>query len=400
MEASTKFLESLSPPDSHRLIEDIAATVPLYNEIGRHGKPIDPTAAMLAVAGGWYLADGARIENSKILDHSGFGATMDAWNFPVDRTKVKLSYFLAGVVLARKDVCQRFTHDGELDWVACLQWLVLHGIFELQLWPFLSSDFVVSLRTDSVRLHGQKITPLELCVIRERPELLRPFGGSPNEEFRAWFPEWLIGPGLQDYHLFWALTRGDFRQRAGAPPGAVPVAMARPTSRFAIRRDGGLASPVIDQARLEGRFVQLRTNYPCSFFDFSDKNEVEPIGSSIAARHAPQGGVDIVGPVLTLQFPAGQHSANAFLILQLAFPPTMDPNLIVTISVEGASEWEWPAITLVRETIIVPVPPAFRRRDPSLRIVFRGTGIPMQGISGPVSYYGSLRNIRIWTVGG
>ena len=80
----------------------------------------------------------------------------------------------------------------------------------------------------------------------------------------------------------------------------------------------------------------------------------------------------------------------------MAFPAAMDPDLKVAIEVEGVSEWEWPAAALAHKTIIVPF--AFRRREPLLRIFFRGKGIPMQGMTGPVSYYGTLRSMRIWNV--
>jgi hypothetical protein len=181
------------PPDLRRLVEDLSATLPLFAERHAAGRSVLPSGALLAALGQAYLNAGGQLAAFAPAREPGFSALTEAWYWPTGVGDVYLSYFLAGVVLARRDVCERFRAADDpqaIDWPRCLQWLLLHGASELQLAAFFHKGFVAALQADSVVQRGLPMTPLEFLVWQERPEWLAEAGGLSREALRAIVARW------------------------------------------------------------------------------------------------------------------------------------------------------------------------------------------------------------------
>ncbi len=185
----------LDAPNISRLIEDMAATLPLFVERQASGRSVQPPAALLAALGQCYLDEGEKFQTSPIAGTPDFVALTEAWYWPTGVGDVHLSYFLAGVILARRDVWTQFGDqdcgDGGIDWLRCLQWLVMHGAKELSLVPFFHKSFVASLRRETVVVGRLVLSPLELLVSQERPEWIVDSGGDRKVSYQSAVNRWL-----------------------------------------------------------------------------------------------------------------------------------------------------------------------------------------------------------------
>jgi hypothetical protein len=187
-------LDHAPSPDIARLIEDLAATLSLFAERRNAWRPILPSAALLATLGESYLAHAAAGTPFPHLHNRDFIALTEAWHWPTGVGDVQLSFFLAGLVLARTGMWTKFPDDqgigGNIDWSSCLQWLIMHGATELGLKRFLHEPFLRAMQQDTVFLGTTIISPLEFLIARERPEWLTPPAPGKTPDFHSLVFRW------------------------------------------------------------------------------------------------------------------------------------------------------------------------------------------------------------------
>jgi hypothetical protein len=211
-------------PNLDRLIEDLNATLPLFDNRAARGRPVHPTAATLELLGERFI-DGAW------GDERAAWLRVHPWVLRPLVTRpslrilfgtVGLSYFLAGIVYARRDMHGEFIRNNEWDWEATLQWLVLRGIEAHQLWVYLPSSLIKELLRPSLRRDGLLLSPLQLCVLRECPGLARDLPRADQSEFERSFEAWMVAEGTDRFNLFWLRTLKQLSTRAvGGRDGGV-----------------------------------------------------------------------------------------------------------------------------------------------------------------------------------
>ena len=206
--------------DHRRMNEDLRSTSNLLSTVSEDGLSLRAPLSLLAQFGGDILyampgdAGGWSIRADERL-HLALGANTYRTGF---RGALHVSWMHAALVLGRRDLYRTFVTARGLDVERAMRWFVLHGVDEHRLWRFLDARFVRELRERSIPAVGGFVSPIDLILIEERPDLLSErTPGSP--EFVEFMDDWLFRNGIHEYKLFWLLDRRAFedlvRRRAG-----------------------------------------------------------------------------------------------------------------------------------------------------------------------------------------
>jgi hypothetical protein len=311
--------------DAPRLVEDLAATLPLFSDCVAHGRFISPSNATLRRMGEAYLDDSASFAR-----FSGFQKIVNAWNCHAVGGSVGLSYFLMSVILGRDDVRRFATVDDHLDWDAGLRWLVLHGINELKLWPYLRGDFVADLRRRSVRFGDGLISPVELFAIQERPMLLENTAGYTVASLRLKLAEWLLERGHQEYNLFWLLSERELLT-ANAKD-------TKPADRSTLQQYRSARSKAATNELKQSSFGP---DYPCCTIDIGDASYPRQGVFSGDCRQNSRGALELLSQHTVIRC-ADRSPRASVVIMEMIVPELLRSNLRVKLKA-GGYESERPA---------------------------------------------------------
>jgi hypothetical protein len=384
-----------SPPHTPRLIEDLAATVPLFRDRRKRGKPIHPSFATLRRLGTAYLNDEPRLVYAGVPQLPGFQEVVDAWEFPILFDSVHLSYFLMAVVLARPDLETLFTREGEWDWNAVLRWLLLHGIRELRLWPYLTEHFIEELRARSIPMQGHTVTPLEYCIISERPDLLAAFHTSPAA-FPDFFRNWLISTGVVDYQLYWLFSDVELRRSAErlpigfsgiageriAPPG--DVGFSKPASTGG----GGAKWPV-------PKYASLNDQHPYLYLDLSQPTSSTGVIVAGVARPGLKQGLELASPCISLALPATKHAALVAM-LDLSVPAVWRNSLWIKLEISDQYLNVFPASACTGDLLTLPI--KARKAGLKIDVSFALQGVANEDLDNFTIPYALLLSLGIWQI--
>jgi hypothetical protein len=325
---------------------------------------------------------------------------------------VRLSYFLMALVLGRPGLRAHFLQHGAYDWSGCLRWLVLHGVREMQLWPFLSESFVRELRAPSLLVEGKHLSPLQAIVMAERPDVLAAFRNQASpEDFAAFFTEWFLRRGVADYEHAWlmstdevaykvrndpgggwtgtAATRAAEAEAQAPDPESFPNSVPDPPTPASLARANGRA-----QYRMYGR------HYPCAFLDMSDPNTAISAVMTGEARPALRNGLELLSSFVELRLPDGRDS-TAIIKLELAVPEPLRHEISVRLRVRDGLgpvrfERRLSAEAVSAGPLIIPV--ILRDLTPRLEIAFALGGRPPQGGRDIALTFAVLRSLQVWQV--
>jgi hypothetical protein len=316
-------------PDVVRLIEDVSATLPLIRRSVEIGRPNHPTPAIIQALGEAFLDDTPGGRKSKLTRSPNWAPIVDSWNLELMGGAVRLSYLVFSVVLGRKGLRELFGGRDGYQMSACLRWLVLHGMKEHQLLPYLSRGFARQLRRSSMVIKGRRLSPLQACIIGERTEVLVHFLSEPAESFEAYFDDWLLSVGVRDHWLAWVLTATETmrllqRDPSGAAIGALhpPASTATPTDlKFpdgaldlgAHRPDSGNDLPVGYRA--------FGPDYG-TFLDLDDPIAAARAFNTGTIRPGLRSGLEIVTTRATIALPNASRS-GILVILTLDIPDSI-----------------------------------------------------------------------------
>ena len=320
---------------------------------------------------------------------------------------VRLSYLLTALVLARPGLRALFLGPDGFDGSACLRWLVLHGVGEMDLWPYLSEGFVRGLRAPTLLVEGRRLSPLQAIVMAERPDVLAAFRREPDaRQFAAFFADWLLGRGVADYGHAWLLTR-----RRGCPQpchdpsgtwtGALPPeAAGEDAAAFA---DGPVDPPsAASQARAAGRprYRLYGPDYPCGFLDMAEPEAALSAVTAGECRPALRGGLDLLSPFIELRLPDGRD-ATALIRLDLGVPEPLRPLLSLRLRVRDGLdalrfERHLPAAALAAGPLVIPV--VLHGLSPRLELAFALGGRPPAPGADIATTFAVLRNLCVWQV--
>ena len=313
-------LETKPLPDVARLVEDFASTMPLYNDTVLRGRPIHPSTATLQALGEAYLDAAAQGGLPVQRRYAGFDKLIDSWLLPAMSGTVRLSYVLMASILGRADLRALFGRDGGYDMDACVRWLVLHGVRELQLYPFLAGQFVTALRKRSLLVGGQRIAPLQACAMAERPDVLTAFRTRSPDGFQAYFAEWLLDRGVADYGMAWLLSDAEVlaslaRDPAGQRLGVLAAPVTPPED---LRFPEGVAD-ASGRAAQRADYRSFGADYPCQFLDVSDFAAAERAVAVGEVRAGARGGLEVLSSYLSLRLPSAAAGA-ALAALEIRVP--------------------------------------------------------------------------------
>lgn len=378
-----------------RLIEDLAATLPLLHESGSRNRPLHPSLATLEELGSAFLRQPHGLAFTGLCRLPGFKEVVDSWLYPVLFDTARLSYLLVGVIVGRPDLRGVFVREGQWDWPAAVRWLVLHGIRELKLLPYLSSRFVDELRAHSIFLADRLVSPLEYCVLGERPDVRYAFENEPAAAFHDYFDQWLITSGVKDYNLSWLLTEREhrrFQERHNAFMGGVtdgrPIADWRERITFGPANEA--AAPHRAQASRSG-YRSFGTDYPFLFLDLSDR---DVIANAFAGSVRPVGdsGVEIEPGHFAVQLAVSRY-ASMRIYLDLVVPETYREGLWIKFEIEDHLERVISAASLTGEMVTIPV--TFWKPAMRLHLSFARDTDRSGGFSGSTAL---LRSFGVWQV--
>jgi hypothetical protein len=334
-------------PDTARLIEDLSATLPLYRSGAAAGRVVQPSTAVLQMLGEGFLDQGPLGTAQVVQRAPGFPAIVDSFLAPVFGGSVRLSYFLMALVLGRPGLRNHFLHHGQFDWTGCLRWLVLHGVREMHLWPYLSDGFVCELRAPSLLVEGKHLSPLQAIVMAERPDVLAAFREQASpEQFAAFFSAWFLRRGAADYEHAWLMSAAEVRAKVRQDPGGAwtgAVAAEASADDAPLAERGGFPdgpvdpSPPASLARAAARatYRHYGTHYPCAFLDLSDANA--PLGAIVTgeARAGLRGGVELLSPFIEVRLPDTRRS-TVLLRIEIAVPEPLRDDIAVRLRARNA----------------------------------------------------------------
>ena len=400
-----------STPDIGRLIEDLSATVPLYRSVARTGRSMHPSTALLQLLGEAYLDHGPHDLSQVVQRTDGFPAIVDTFLVPVFAGSVHISYFLMALILGRPGLRQHFLHHGEFDWTGCLRWLVLHGVREMHLWPYMSQDFVREIRAPSLLVEGKRLSVLQAVAMAERPDVLEKFRAEPSPAgFSRFFTEWFLQRGVPDYEQGWLMSGSEvaFQMRqdpsgawtGAAPPldeteanlpddSAFPNAPVEPPSPASLARATGRA-----QSR------QFGPGYPCVFLDMSDPNAGLSAVVAGEARAGLRGGVDLISPFVEVRLPDTRQT-TALMRVELVVPEPLREELFVRLRVRDAMgplgfARRFSARVLGGKPLIIPL--VLRQMAVHLEISFALAGRPAGSARDLGITFATLRSLHVWQV--
>ena len=400
-----------STPDIGLLIEDLSATVPLYRDIAQTGRAAHPPTAVLQLLGEAYLDHGPRGLSLAVQRADGFPAIVDSFLVPVFAGSVRISYFLMALILGRPGLRQHFLHHGEFDWTGCLRWLVLHGVPEMHLWPYLSQGFVRDIRAPSLLVEGKRLSVLQAITMAERPDVLARFRAEPSSAmFSRYFTEWFLRRGVADYEQGWLMTDNEVAFQMRQDPSGAWTGAAPPTDESGANLPDDSAFPnapveppsPASLARATGRAQsrQLGLRYPCAFLDMADPNA--GLGAVVAgeARAGLRGGVDLISPFVEIRLPDARQ-ATVLLRVDLVVPEPLRDELFVRLRVRDAMgplgfARRFSARALGGKPFIIPL--VIRQTAVSLEISFTLPGRPAGSARDLGITFATLRSLQVWQV--
>ncbi len=399
-------------PDLARLIEDLSATLPLYRSVARSMRQVHPSTALLQVLGEGYL-DRGPLELAQVVRRaSGFAAIVDSFLVPVCGGTVRLSYFLMALILGRPDLREHFLHRGQFDWTGALRWLVLHGVHEMHLWPYLSAAFVQDLRTPSLLVAGKRISPLQSLVMAERGEVRQAFlAPADPSSFGAFFGDWFLRKGVPGYAHSWLMSPDEVARKmrqdpTGAWTGAAAAAAANDEANQpddVAFHDGPTEHPsAASLARAAGR-VHYRTyasTYPCAFLDLIDPTSALNAVVTGEARTALRGGIEMLSPFVEVRLP-DTRQATTMLRLELAVPDALQDRLSVRLRVRNAVgdvafSRRVGGRAISAEPVVIPL--ILRDLSPRLELSFALDGRPPAAGRDVAITFAVLRSLHVWQV--
>ena len=400
-----------STPDIGRLIEDLSATVPLYRAIAQTGRAAHPSTAQLQLLGEAYLDHGSPDLSLAVQRADGFPAIVDTFLVPVFAGSVRISYFLMALILGRPGLRQHFLHHGEFDWAGCLRWLVLHGVREMHLWPYLSRGFVREIRAPSLLVEGKRLSVLQSITMAERPDVLAKFRAEPSPAmFSRFFAEWFLRRGVTDYEQGWLMTDHEVALQMRQDPSGAWTGAAPPTDESGanLPDDSVFPNEPVDPpspaslARAAGRARsrQFGPGYPCAFLDMSDPNA--GLGAVVAgeARAGLRGGVDLISPFVEVRLP-DTRQATVLLRIDLVVPEPLRDALFVRLRVRDAmgplgAARRFSARALDGKPLIIPL--VLRQMAARLEISFVLPGRPAGSARDLGLTLATLRSLHVWQV--
>lgn len=394
-------LDRPQPADVARLIEDFASTLPLYADAARRDRPLAPSNAILQVLGEAFLDAAALGTPAAMRSYGGFDKLVDSWLVPTMAGTVQLSYVLQAAVLGRASLRDLFCVDGRYDLDACLRWLVLHGIRELRLQPFLSRQFVAALRAPTLLVRGQRISPLQSCIMAERPDTLEAFQASAPGPFQSFFARWFLDHAVGDYAHTWLMTDAQLRQslqeqpsgeRLGLPMGHTPPdGLGFPDSNPDPKTP---QTPSRTPARAD--FRSFGADYPCAYLDLTDQAAVERTTMSGQVRPGVQGGVELLSPVTALRLPS---AANGAMLAHLELQVPNAEGLWVRLrgwDHPWSNQFEHVLPATVLNAGMVTLPFTDHGPTPRLDIAFARPGATAPARPDYLPTYAVLRSLRVW----
>jgi len=399
-------------PDVARLIEDLSATLPLYRSVAKSMRVVHPSTALLQLLGEGYLDRGPLDLWQTVRRAGGFSTIVDSFLMPTCSGTVRLSYFLMALIMGRPDLRNHFQHRGQMDWTAAVRWIVLHGVREMSLWPYLSSGFVQELRTPSLLVDGIRISPLQAIVMAEQPEVRDVFRarGSPAR-FAQFFDEWFLRHGIAGYSHAWLMSADEVvRKMRQDPTGAWTGAAAATAANdedtqpdHTAFHDGPTDPPsAASLARATGRahYRTFGTGYPCAFLDMVDPNAALSAIVSGEARAALRSGIELLSPFVEVRLPDTRQAA-AILRLELSVPEALQDRLSVRLRVrdsvgQGGFTRRHGGRAIGTEPVVIPL--LLRDLSPRLEISFALGGRPPAAGRDAAIAFGTLRSLQVWQV--
>ena len=130
---------------------------------------------------------------------------------------LRVNWLLLALALGRKDLHRDFLGAGRCRLETVVKWLVLYGVDEHRLWRFLDRRFLVDLRRRAIPTPEGAVSPLDLILLAERPDLR---GSAPlgSDAFARSLDEWIKRNGVHEYKLSWALEAAALQSMAAFPP--------------------------------------------------------------------------------------------------------------------------------------------------------------------------------------
>jgi hypothetical protein len=316
------------------------------------------------------------------------------------------------LILGRPDLRAHFQRGGQLDWTAALRWLVLHGVREMHLWPYLSGVFVQELRTKSLLVDDRRLSPLQAIVMAEQPEVRDVFRapGSPIR-FAQFFDEWFLRHGIAGYSHAWLMSTDEVVRKmrqdpTGAWTGAAAAAAANNEDTqpdHTAFHDGPTEPPSpASLARATGRvhYRMFGNGYPCAFLDMVDGAAALSAIVAGEARAALRSGIELLSPFIEVRLPDTRHAA-AMLRLEVSVPEALQDRLSVRLRVRDAVGQmgftrRYAGRTIGAEPIVIPL--MLRDLSPRLEISFAFGGRPPATGRETAIAFATLRSLQVWQV--
>jgi hypothetical protein len=403
-------------PDVARLIEDLSATMPLYRSVAKTMRVVHPSTAMLQLLGEGYL-DRSPLELSQTVRRAGgFPALVDSFVMPVCGGSVRLSYFLMAIVLGQPDLRIHYLDRGTFDWDGALRWLVLHGVREMHLWPYLSAGFVRDLRSPRLLADGKRLTPLQAMTMAEQPDVREAFRAEHSAQdsaspFRQFFDDWFMRQGVAGYAHAWMMSADEVVRKmrqdpTGAWTGAAAAAAANDEDNqpdhaaFLDRPTDPPSAASLARATGRANYRMYGSQYPCAFLDISDERAALSAIVSGEARSAPGGGVEFLSPFIEVRLP-DTRQPTAMLRLELAVPHALQDRLSVRLRVcdsvgtIGFSR-RYSGRAIGAEPVVIPL--LLRDLSPRLEVAFAFGGRPPATGRDAAIAFATLRSLQFWQV--
>ena len=334
-------------PNISRLLEDMVATLPLLEDQAGKLRPMHPSACALEILGSAFVGnDEDKVHGAHWRESPWeLAPLVQRGQIPLLSGRVHLNYILAAVALASKDTFGSVGSDGQWDWLAALRWLVLHGIDRYRLWPFLSEDFILKMLGKSVWTPDGLISPLQLCVLLECPEMRRGWPLAGSAEFAEAFETWMRDEGTKRFNLFWLRSRSQLvdplRSRRGigrnaevfsasATSDSPGTAATRATARG--RGDFGQAQ----RASLE--YATFGQDYPCLTLNCCSPTAVAGgAWRGLVRPSIEESGVELLEHSIWLSLPA-LWLPPSVLLLDMEVEPIARQHLNVRVTLDDSLE--------------------------------------------------------------
>jgi hypothetical protein len=304
-------------PNIDRLIEDITATLTLFEDSATRRRPMHPSAAALEILGAAFTSNDPEDRRAAHLRSQPWvlQSIVGQGRLPLLSGRVHLNYILAAVAYARRDNYPYYTAGQGWNWTAVLQWLVLRGIHEHRLWPFLSGSFMSELLTKSVWAPGGLISPLQLCVLSERPPQSQDWPTAGIPEFDDIFNAWMRECGTGMFRLFWLRSRAELLETINATAHDDATGRCDVLSSHAARRqlqgepvwpsELPPAEPLERPTQTRLAYRSFGPDFPCLRLNCLDSSVIEEgAWRGLVRIHPGRTHLELLGPCVGLQLPS------------------------------------------------------------------------------------------------